>query len=99
MSEPKKQVTTEDVSYIAQLARITINEKELNHFVNQFNDILAYMNQLSQCDTVGIEPLYIPMEHPMSLREDMAIKSCSRAEILQNTPEQDDTFFVVPRII
>ena len=98
----------EQVMALAQLARIDLceglppkeAEKKLRRFAGQFKDILALMDTLAEVDTREIEPLYWPLSAQASpLREDIAEKTCSRADILDNAPDQEGGFFVVPRIV
>ena len=50
-------------------------------------------------DTTGVEPLYSPVGHETPLREDVAVATCARDQILGNAPAADGQFFIVPKIV
>ena len=45
-----------DVKYVANLARLDLNEEEIQDFTNQLNDIISFVKQLERVDTTNIEP-------------------------------------------
>jgi aspartyl-tRNA(Asn)/glutamyl-tRNA(Gln) amidotransferase subunit C len=92
-------VTINDVEHIARLARLEFTPEEQKTFLRQFNDILAYMEQLNQLDTTNVEPLshVIPLSNVV--REDVVKAGLSREEALQNAPGRTDEFFTVPKVI
>ena len=98
----------ETVKAVANLARLDLGmglppeeaEKTLARFAGQFDSLVALMDTLAEVDTLGVEPLYWPLDESVSLlREDVARRLNTREEILQNAPEQDGQFFIVPRIV
>ena len=98
----------EKVLAIAKLARMDLvrglppqeAEEKLTLFASQFDDIVALMDTLSKVDTDGVEPLYWPFTAQVTPpREDTAARHNTREELLQNAPEQDGQFFIVPRIV
>ena len=92
-------VTRKDVEHIAELARLTFKDEELESFTHQLNDILAYMEQLNEVDTENVEPLSYPIEDSNVFREDICKPSIDREQALKNAPEQDGEFFKVPKVI
>ncbi|MBN2139725.1 MAG: Asp-tRNA(Asn)/Glu-tRNA(Gln) amidotransferase subunit GatC [Desulfovibrionaceae bacterium] len=93
------KIGPEEVARIAALARLEIDPAKVGQFAEQFNDILDYMDKLSEVDTEGVEPMYGPVEHATVLRCDRTARDCSRDEVLSNAPENDGRFFIVPRIV
>lgn len=98
----------ERVLRIAKLSRLDLGaglspeeaETQLATFAGQFDDIVALMDTLTAVDTTGVEPLYWPLAVPAAQpREDVAERHNTREELLQNAPEQDGQFFIVPRIV
>ena len=98
MSE-NKNISQDVVAHMAQLSRLAVSDEEKALFARQFGDILAYMDVLAEVDTTGIEPLYSPVQHEASLREDEARHLRSREAVLANAPHGDGEYFVVPRIV
>lgn len=92
------KITTSEVSKIAGLVRLEIEEKRLEMFANQLGDILDYMDKLEELDTSQTEPLYSPVSHSSALRSDEVRYDYTREEILQNAPEEHEGFFVVPKV-
>jgi len=91
--------TPEQAAKVAVLARLKLPEDKLERLAAQMGDILSYMDALAACDTTGVEPLYSPVEHETPMREDVAVKTVDRADILAQAPETDGRFFVVPKIV
>ncbi len=92
-------VTTEDVKKIAQLSKLDFKEEEIEKFAHQMNEILDYMQQLSEINTDDVEPLFHVIEPGNVLRDDIVKQSLPRDEILKNAPLKSDEFIIVPRII
>ena len=92
-------VTREDVEKVAVLARLKLNEQEIEEMTSQLNEILEYFEKLQELDTEGVEPLshVLPMKNVY--REDKVKPSLSQEEILMNAPEKGHGHFKVPRII
>lgn len=89
----------DDLLHIATLARLDPDSDTLDKFARQCSDILNYMDVLAEVDTENVEPLYSPVDHEGVFRQDVVGASVSHKEILDNAPETDGDFFVVPRII
>ena len=94
-----KTVTREDVLHMAQLSRLTVDEDEIARFTGQLSDILSYMDILGKVDTSAVEPLYSPVIHAPTMREDFAENRRERADMLRNAPDGSDEYFIVPRIV
>lgn len=96
---PNTTVTHETVDHMAELSRLHVSQDEKELFASQFGDILTYMDILAAVNTEGVEPLYNPALHDGRLREDVAHRTHSRAEVLAAAPESDGEYFLVPRIV
>jgi aspartyl-tRNA(Asn)/glutamyl-tRNA(Gln) amidotransferase subunit C len=92
-------VTIKDVEHIAELARLRFNEKELDNFTHQLNEILSYVDKLNELDTENVEPLSHPVENNNVFRDDEVKPSVKREDALRNAPEKDESFFKVPKVI
>jgi aspartyl-tRNA(Asn)/glutamyl-tRNA(Gln) amidotransferase subunit C len=92
-------ITRKDVEHIAELARLTFNEDELENFTHQLNQILDYMEKLNELDTENVEPLSHPVEGSNVFREDELKPSILTYEALKNAPNKDEQFFKVPKVI
>ncbi|MFW5490474.1 MAG: Asp-tRNA(Asn)/Glu-tRNA(Gln) amidotransferase subunit GatC [Desulfovibrio sp.] len=92
-------ISAEDVAKIALLARLELDEETSALYAGQLGDVLEYMNTLNALDTKDVEPLYSPAEQTTVLRQDVARKTNKREDVLANAPENDGTFFIVPKIV
>ncbi len=92
-------VTIKDVEHIAELARLKFNEKELENFTHQLNEILSYVEKLNELDTENVEPLSHPVESSNIFREDVVKPSVNREDALRNAPDKNEAFFKVPKVI
>jgi aspartyl-tRNA(Asn)/glutamyl-tRNA(Gln) amidotransferase subunit C len=63
------------------------------------DSILEYVHKLEEVDTSAVEPMYTPVDNVTVLREDWEEKEYTRDQVLENAPEDDGRFFIVPKII
>jgi aspartyl-tRNA(Asn)/glutamyl-tRNA(Gln) amidotransferase subunit C len=89
-----------DVGYVAELARLELNESEKSRFQADMENILQYIEQLNELDVSGIEPTAHAAPFFNVLREDNARDSFPRDEMLKNAPELiDDELIKVPQVL
>jgi aspartyl-tRNA(Asn)/glutamyl-tRNA(Gln) amidotransferase subunit C len=92
-------LTRDDIRKVANLARLEFSEQELVEFTDQLGKIVTFVEQLSEVDTTGIEPLAHPLDLHSVLREDCWAEGISRESALANSPNHDDQFFLVPPVM
>jgi aspartyl-tRNA(Asn)/glutamyl-tRNA(Gln) amidotransferase subunit C len=87
------------VRRIAHLARIAVADDEVEHLRGELNAILAFVEQLSEVDVEGVEPMtsVTPME--MRKRPDAVTDGGIPDDIIKNAPAAQDGFFVVPKVV
>jgi len=87
------------VRRIAHLARIAVGEDEVEDLKRELNAILAFVEQLTEVNVDGVEPMtsVIPME--MKKRPDEVTDGGIPDDILKNAPATEDGFFVVPKVV
>ena len=92
-------INQQEVAEIALLARLALDDPELERLAGELSSILGYIDKLRALDTTGVEPMThaVPMDCP--LREDVAGPSLPAEDALADAPATDDGFFEVPRII
>jgi aspartyl-tRNA(Asn)/glutamyl-tRNA(Gln) amidotransferase subunit C len=93
-------LSREDVSRIAELARLELTTDELDLFTRQLGDILTYVEQIRSLDTTGVAPTSQVLNRPVD-RDDVPDATLSRAELLGNAPDAavEAGLFKVPRVI
>ncbi|UWX57250.1 Asp-tRNA(Asn)/Glu-tRNA(Gln) amidotransferase subunit GatC [Chlorobaculum sp. MV4-Y] len=92
-------VTTKDVAYIAELARLKFTESEQEKMTSELNMILHYIEKLNEVDTEGVEPLNTIHDQINVLRADVEHTPLSNEDALRNAPDRQDRFFKVPKVI
>jgi len=92
-------VTLEQVDTIANLAKLSFTEGEKQKFVDQFNQILQYMEKLNELDTSDIEPTYNVLNLVNVLRDDQQQSWLTQEQALANAPKLKHGFFSVPKVI
>jgi len=87
------------VARIANLARIAVKEDELEPLVGELNNILDWIEQLSEVDTDGVAPMTSAVDVSLPWRDDKVTDGGYRDEILANAPQTEHGFFAVPKVI
>jgi len=93
------KISKDDVMKVSELARLEVKEEELDKFTEQLGNILEYIEQLNELDTNNVEPTSHVLDISTPLREDKVVEWLNIEEVLQNAPETEDDFFVVPQVI
>ncbi|MEJ2032692.1 MAG: Asp-tRNA(Asn)/Glu-tRNA(Gln) amidotransferase subunit GatC [Deltaproteobacteria bacterium] len=93
------QITPEEVTYVAGLARLELDPEEVAAMAKQLDRILGYVAKLNELDTSGIEPTTHALSIRNAFRRDEVQNSLSQEKALANAPEQNGEAFVVPRVI
>lgn len=92
-------ISPEDVQHVAELARLGLDQAELDRMADQINNILEAMDVLRRLDTSAIPPTaqVIPVSNVM--RDDVARPSWPIDAILRNAPDRRDSQFAVPAVL
>ena len=92
-------VSIEQVRHIAKLARIAMSDDEIERLAPELNNILGWVEQLSEVNTDGVEPLTAVIDQKLRLRDDVVNDGDIRDKVLANAPEAQHGFFAVPKVI
>jgi aspartyl-tRNA(Asn)/glutamyl-tRNA(Gln) amidotransferase subunit C len=87
------------VKYVAHLARIELQEKELEKLSSQLFEILDFIDKLKKADVTDINPTSHILPINNVLREDAVQESLPTDKALENAPQREKSFFVVPKVI
>ncbi|MFZ9395261.1 MAG: Asp-tRNA(Asn)/Glu-tRNA(Gln) amidotransferase subunit GatC [Erythrobacter sp.] len=92
------------VAKIASLARIKMDDAELERMVPELNGILKWVDQLGEVDTSGVEPMTAVIPNHLRLRDDVVdadplTGGGKRSDVLANAPAAEHGFFGVPKVI
>lgn len=91
------RISKEEVKHVANLARLSVSEEEVDMFTEQLDAIIGFAEELNELDTDHIEPTTHVLELKNVLREDTVKESVTREEALKNAPDQRDGQFKVPK--
>lgn len=96
-------ITRETIFYVAELSRLHIKEEEAQKRLQQFQEIVSYVEKLSGLPTDDIEPTFqvTPRDANMlkPMAEDKPAPSLPTDRAVKNSPAQQDSYFLVPRVI
>ncbi len=92
-------VDTSTVKKIANLARIAISEDDAQRIAPELDNILGWIEQLSEVDTSGVEPMTAVIPNATRLRDDVITEGDIRTLLMQNAPDAEHGFFTVPKVI
>ena len=92
-------ISREEVLHIASLAKLKLTEEEITLYQQQLSKILQYMERLQEVDTRDVPPLSHVHDVVNQWRRDVVEPSMPRVAALQNAPQHDGAYFIVPRVI
>ena len=84
---------------IGRLARIRIEEGEVETYRNELNAILGFVEQLGEVDVTGVEPMTSVTPMTLRRREDKVTDGGYPDKIVANAPLTEDNFFMVPKVV
>ena len=91
--------TVRRIAHLAHLARIAVEESEVEHLRGELNAILAFVAQLEEVNVEGVEPMTSVTPMQLKMREDKVTDGGDAARVLANAPETQDGFFLVPKVV
>ena len=87
------------VRKVARLARIAEPEEKLEPLARELSGIMAWIEQLAEVDTDGVEPMTTAVAATLPMREDVVTDGGDPARVLANAPKSAKDFFVVPKVV
>jgi len=92
-------IDIETARRVAHLARIAVPEDELPALAGEFNAILGFIEQLSEVDVEGVEPMVSVTPQRLKRRQDIVTDGGQQEAILANAPDAREGFFAVPKVV
>ena len=92
-------IDKDTVKHISKLARISLDEKKVDSLSKDLTSIMRFIENLNKLNTDKIEPLTSIINASLKSRKDEGKDGKIRDQILKNSPEKNDEFFVVPKVI
>jgi aspartyl-tRNA(Asn)/glutamyl-tRNA(Gln) amidotransferase subunit C len=92
-------LTASDVKKIAHLARLGIDEQQIEHYAEDLSKLLDLMTQMGQQDTNGVAPMAHPLDQMQRLRPDAVTESDQRDAFQAIAPQTEAGLYLVPKVI
>lgn len=93
------KITDELVDHIAHLARLKFEGEKKIAIKQDMENIISFMEVLSELPTDNVEPLIFMTDTVNVLREDTPVVSISQADALKNAPKKDSDYFRIPKVL
>ncbi len=87
------------IKHISKLSRISVDDEKAKKLVGDMNAIFDFIEKLKELDTDNIEPLTSVAETTLKLRVDEVKSGNIKEDVLKNSPDENEDFFVVPRVV
>ena len=87
------------IKHIAKLSRISVDDEKAKKLAGDLNSIFDFIEKLNELKTDQIKPLTSIAETSLKLRNDEIKSQNMREEIIKNSPEKNDDYFLVPKVI
>ena len=87
------------VKKIAKLSRISLDDSKLESLSKDLVSILNFVEQLNKLDTNEIKPLTSIIDKSLDARDDTVSDGQIKDQILKNSPEKNEDFFIVPKVV
>ena len=93
------EISRDEVSRIARLARIALKDEELDDIAKQLETIVDAVSKVQGVDTEGVTPMSHPHSVDAPMREDVIVRTLTAEQALDQAPAVEDERFVVPQIL
>ena len=87
------------IKHIAKLSRISVDDEKAKKLAGDLNSIFDFIEKLNELKTDQIKPLTSIAETSLKLRNDEIKSQNMREEIIKNSPEKNEDYFVVPKVV
>ncbi len=87
------------IKHISKLSRISVDDAKADKLAGDLNSIFDFIEKLNELNTDNVEPLTSVAETTLKFRADEVKSENIRDQILKNSPEENEDFFVVPRVV
>jgi len=92
-------INLKTIKHISKLSRISVDDAKADKLAGDLNSIFDFIEKLNELNTDNVEPLTSVAETTLKLRADEVKSENIRDQILKNSPEENEDFFVVPRVV
>ena len=87
------------IKHISKLSRISVDDEKARKLTKDLNSIFDFIEKLNELKTDNVEPLTSVAETKLKLRTDKVKSKDIREQIIKNSPQDNEDYFVVPKVI
>ena len=87
------------IKHISKLSRISVDDQKAKKLAGDLNSIFEFIEKLNELKTENVEPLTSVAETTLKFRPDQIQSKNIRDQILKNSPDENEDFFVVPKVV
>ncbi len=99
MTQSGSPITAADVAKVARLARLDIDDAQVEHFTEQLGKVMGHFSDIDALDLSNVEPMSQPYPLVNVMREDVEMPTLDTDEVLAAAPAAEERRFRVPPII
>lgn len=99
LNTSRPPLTLDEVRHVARLARLQLDEAQLEQYRTQLSAILDHIEKLSELDVTGVEPLAHPTNIANRLDDDEVAPPMPLDDLLRNAPSVEGRFLAVPKVL
>ena len=92
-------INLKTIKHISKLSRISVDEQKAEKLAGDLNSIFKFIEKLNELKTDNVVPLTSVAETTLKLRSDKIKSEDIRKQILKNSPQDNEDYFVVPKVI
>ena len=92
-------INLKTIKHISKLSRISVDDVKADKLAGDLNSIFDFIEKLNELNTDSVEPLTSVVETTLKLRVDVVKSKNIKDKILKNSPDVNEDFFVVPRVV
>jgi aspartyl-tRNA(Asn)/glutamyl-tRNA(Gln) amidotransferase subunit C len=92
-------INLKTIKHISKLSRISVDDEKAKKLVQNMNSIFDFIEKLNELNTNNVDPLTSVAETTLRLRVDEVKSGNIREQVLKNSPDENEEFFVVPRVV
>ena len=97
--EPQMPISSKQILQVSDLARIKIEQDQINLLTEKIGEIISFVDKLKTIDTDGIVPLFNPLDAVQKLRSDAITEIDESEKYLEIAPVVENNLFIVPKVI
>ena len=92
-------IDKDKIKHTAKLVRISLDENKIDSLSKDLSNIFKFIEKLNKANTENVKPLSSILDQSLRLREDKVNDGNIRDQILENAPNKNEDFFIVPKVI